>query len=241
MNFKTNFGGLLCGSFGLTFVYGRAYWQPVYIKIVGKKTVTEVVKLYGEAANHRLQTAFTQVGVSFPPKKLALLAVKQDKTLELWAANDGGWKQIKTYPVLAASGKLGPKLNEGDRQVPEGIYSISGLNPNSSYHLSMKLNYPNNFDAKWAAEEGRLAPGSNIFIHGKAVSIGCLAMGDSAIEELFILTNKVGSGQVKVIIAPTDPRTAKLQPVQSAKPWVFALYKNISAAFLAVSPMSLAN
>jgi hypothetical protein len=58
---------------------------------------------------------------------------------------------------------------------------------------------------------------------------------------LFILTNKVGAGQVKVVIAPKDPRLAKLQPEQGAKPWVHELYQNISAAFLVVSPISAAN
>jgi murein L,D-transpeptidase YafK len=71
-----------------------------------------------------------------------------------------------------ASGKAGPKLREGDGQVPEGIYRIDGLNPNSSYHLSLKLNYPNDFDLEQARTEGRTELGGDIFIHGKAVSIG---------------------------------------------------------------------
>jgi hypothetical protein len=75
MNLKTITGVLLCLCLGLAFVYGRAYWHPLYIKVIGKKTVAEVVQLHGEAANQRLKMAFTQVGVSLPPKKLVLLAV----------------------------------------------------------------------------------------------------------------------------------------------------------------------
>jgi len=130
---------------------------------------------------------------------------------------------------------LGPKLREGDRQVPEGIYQVSWLNPNSSYHLSLKLNYPNDFDLKWAKEESRSEPGTNIFIHGKAVSIGCLAMGDSAIEELFLLTDAVGKEQVRVIISPVDPRLKTLTNNDTNKEWVGVLYQNINDAFLAVT------
>ena len=94
----------------------------------------------------------------------------------------------------------------------------------------MKLNYPNEFDLKHAETEGRANPGSNIFIHGKAVSIGCLAMGDEAIEELFVLVHDVGKSNVKVVIAPSDPRESTLDP--SAQPeWVKDLYKIIESEF----------
>jgi len=71
---------------------------------------------------------------------------------------------VADYRITAASGTAGPKLREGDRQVPEGIYRIVGLNPNSRYHLSMKLDYPNAFDRHQAARDGRARPGSDIFI-----------------------------------------------------------------------------
>jgi murein L,D-transpeptidase YafK len=117
----------------------------------------------------------------------------------------GKFHLIRDYYIQVASGGAGPKLRQGDRQVPEGIYRIVKLDPNSHYHLSMKLNYPNEFDLLHARQDGRKAPGSNILIHGKAVSIGCLAMGDEAIEELFVLTEHVGVEKVKVVIAPHDP------------------------------------
>ncbi len=119
---------------------------------------------------------------------------------------------------------------EGDGQVPEGLYRIESLNPNSSYHLSMKLNYPNTFDLKQAKSEGRDRPGSNIFIHGKSVSIGCLAMGDSAIEELFVLATDVGRKNIQVAIAPTDPRIKLLQTTTQPA-WVGQLYDNLNAHF----------
>ncbi|GAL03500.1 glutamate synthase [NADPH] large chain [Photobacterium aphoticum] len=239
----------LCGLAWL-FVYGRGYWYPVYTKMKGKQTVADVVDKYGESAESRLKTAFDDAGMAYPPKEIALLAVKAEKRVELWAKaesmaeesvkqDDGeanvAWQRVKQYDVLAASGELGPKLREGDKQVPEGIYRIIGLNPNSAYHLSMKLNYPNAFDSQWAEKEGRTEPGTNIFIHGKAVSVGCLAMGDPAIEELFVLVNTIGQGNTRVIISPVDPRKQSLVPAEAAQPWVSTLYQNIEEAFLAVS------
>ena len=193
-------------------MYGRAYWHPIYMTAVGKRTVADVIDLYGERSRARLESYFKKAAVAYPPKEVAFLALKDSKLLELWASNGDTWFKVKEYEVKAASGKLGPKLREGDRQVPEGIYKVIGLNPNSSYHLSMKLNYPNQFDLKWAKYENRNEPGSNIFIHGKSVSVGCLAMGDDAIEELFVLSADVGISNIKVVIAPRDPRIHEIIP-----------------------------
>ena len=163
--------------------------------------------------------------------------MKQEKRLELWARDSGEFRFIRDYYIQAASGVAGPKLRQGDRQVPEGIYRIVELNPNSHYHLSMKLNYPNGFDLLHARREGRSAPGSDILIHGKAVSIGCLAMGDEAIEELFVLTEHVGVENVKVVIAPHDPRAYPLKADSKTLPkWTPELYAIISREIKALSP-----
>jgi hypothetical protein len=96
----------------------------------------------------------------------------------------------------------------------------------------MKLNYPNQFDLKHALSEGRDEPGTNIFIHGKAVSIGCLAMGDKAIEELFVLTAMTGKSAIEIAIAPSDPRNGDIIPLADGHPdWVKSLYTDISLYF----------
>ncbi|MEZ5584503.1 MAG: hypothetical protein R3F37_18625 [Candidatus Competibacteraceae bacterium] len=141
------------------------------------KTVAEVVDIYGQSAIERMRPFFQAATVDYPPKRVVLLALKEEKKLEVWATHDQEFAHIRDYVIQKTSGGIGPKLREGDRQVPEGFYKIEGLNPNSAYHLSIKLNYPNSFDLHHAANEGRVEPGSNIFIHGKDVSIGCLAMG----------------------------------------------------------------
>ncbi len=214
------------------YFYGRSIWVPVYQKFAGKTTVAEVVEKYGPSARARLSSYFEAANEEYPPKRVTLLALKDSAELELWVGLAHNPTYIRTYPIKALSGVKGPKLREGDRQVPEGIYSIEYLNPNSSYHLSIKLNFPNAFDLKHAEAEGRTGPGSDIFIHGKAVSIGCLAMGDRAIEELFVLASDIGSKNFKIVIAPSDPRQAKLDATQSPE-WVSTLYNQIEAEFRA--------
>jgi hypothetical protein len=215
-------------------LFGRGVWYPWYLLAKGHKTVAQVIAELSPAVRPRVDFLFQRVKMSYPPEKIAFLAVKDSKVLELWAQNSQQWKHITSYDIQAASGGLGPKLQEGDRQVPEGIYRIAALNPNSAYHLSLKLNYPNTFDLKWAKVEGRSKPGSNIFIHGEAVSVGCLAMGNEAIEELFYLADTVGLANVLVIIAPTDPRISTLIKPEYQRNWHKELDQLIETAFLEI-------
>lgn len=205
--------------------------SPIPLK-KSQRTIENVVEHYGEAAIARLLPYFKKARVDFPPKALMLLALKEEKTLELWAKHQNDYVFIRHYSIAKLSGTLGPKLREGDKQVPEGAYKITWLHPNSAYHLSMKLNYPNEFDWLHAKEEGRAEPGSNIFIHGKEVSIGCLAMGDTVIEELFVLAAKVGIENINVLIAPSDPREKHLfYDKNSQAAWVQDLYQMLNDEF----------
>jgi murein L,D-transpeptidase YafK len=134
--------------------------------------------------------------------------------------------KVRSWAVLAASGGAGPKLREGDRQVPEGVYRIDQLNPNSAYHLSLRIDYPNAVDRAQAARDGRQRLGGDIFIHGKDVSVGCLAIGDEAIEELFWLAATVGKDAFTVVIAPTDLRRSP-PPEPRGPAWVMDLYRDL--------------
>jgi len=133
------------GSFAF-FHDGRSICHSVYLKYHGARTVADVIEQCGEAANARLAPAFSRAGVAYPPAQVALLGFKTERALEVWASEQEEWHFIKVYPIKGASGIAGPKLREGDRQVPEGVYRIIGLNPNSSYHLSFNLGYPNRYD-----------------------------------------------------------------------------------------------
>ena len=184
-------------------------------------------------AEERLAARFASGGLSYPPRGVALVALKSEARLELWAATGDGWRFVRSYLLRRASGALGPKLREGDHQVPEGVYRIAALNARSNYHLSLRLDYPNAFDRARAAEDGRLRLGGDIMIHGGAVSDGCLPVGDGAIEELFALVERVG-GDVPVIVSPLDFRRVdplRVPPTATVRPaWLPALYASIAQA-----------
>ena len=119
--------------------------------------------------------------------------------LEVWLENENTreFEFFKAYRIAYFSGEPGPKTKEGDGQAPEGFYTISRarMNPESSYHLSMDIGYPNDYDR----QSGRT--GGLIMIHGKSVSIGCFAMTDAAIEQLYTLVDaalKNGQNFVRV-------------------------------------------
>jgi hypothetical protein len=189
------------------------------------RSVEDVLAGIGPTARRRLRPAFSQASVAYPPTRLTLLAFKEERRLELWAGAFPRAVFIRDYPVLAASGGPGPKLVQGDGQVPEGIYRVPWLNPNSRFHLSMKLDYPNAFDQRKAKSDGRTQLGGDIFIHGSAVSIGCLAMGDEAIEELFVLVADTGLTNTRVVIAPRDLRQG--EETTRTVPWTGELYRRL--------------
>lgn len=210
----------------ILYYYGCSLWYPIYQSIIKNLTVEDVIKEVGQEAEARIKPHFERAKVPYPHVQIILLAFKNEKKLELWAEKDGIPTFIHSYPIFAASGTTGPKLREGDGQVPEGIYQIIALNPNSNFYLSIKLNYPNRFDIEKAQKDNRKNLGGDIFIHGKAISIGCIAIGDIAIEELFVLIAKIGISNVKVVIAPNDIR--KAEPIINtnfAPPWLSELYE----------------
>ncbi len=206
-------------------------------KLPGRWTVEDVLNDYGAYSVKKLKPHFKKANVPYPPNEVIFIALKEEKKMELWAKGDGDFQFIRDYPIQAASGISGPKLRQGDRQVPEGVYRIVTLNPNSNFHLSMKINYPNEFDLYHARDEGRFDPGGDIFIHGRAKSIGCLAMGDEAIEELFVLAAQVGIENIKVVIAPRDPRVLPLDTdAEYLPPWAGELYDQIANEIQVLSP-----
>jgi hypothetical protein len=201
-------------------------------KLNWDKAVENAITRYGLRTEPELIRFFHKAKVDYPPKEVALLAFKKERYVELWAKNDNQpWRYIHKYSLTAFSGRLGPKLKERDGQIPEGIYRLTTLNPFSSMHLSMMIDYPNHFDRLQASKDGRKKLGNNIFIHGKSFSVGCLAIGDRAIDQLFLLTRRVGLPHVKMIIAPNDLRESEPATSTFAQPrWLPELYKQISLA-----------
>lgn len=143
----------------------------------------------------RLRTELKAAGLTFG-EPVFLRIFKQEAQLELWMRGaDKRYALFRTYPICHFSGALGPKLKQGDGQAPEGFYTVRAgqLNPWSSYHLSFDLGYPNAYDRA----HGRT--GSLLMVHGDCVSVGCYAMGDDAIEEIYTLVAaSLAKGQAAV-------------------------------------------
>jgi murein L,D-transpeptidase YafK len=205
--------------------YGRGSWVPLHAKLTGGQTTDSVVS--------RL-TATGDVSIPRDIKHydaLTLIGLKEARRLEVWAHRKGQNPELITsYPFTGYSGKIGPKLREGDLQIPEGVYQIEYLNPNSSFHLSMKINYPNAFDKRMGAADGRTNLGYDIFIHGKSSTVGCIPIGDRAIEELFALVATIGVEKVKVILSPYDMRTGIKNLSIKNIDWEDELYQQIRTA-----------
>lgn len=127
-----------------------------------------------------------KAGLTSPVDEVYLRAFKRERQLELWAGKKGKpLVLVKTYPFCAASGDLGPKRKEGDLQVPEGLYEVPSFNPYSAYHLSMKVSYPNASDL---VRSDPKRPGGLIYLHGSCASIGCIAIEDEPIEEVYLIS-----------------------------------------------------
>lgn len=134
------------------------------------------------------------------PERLELFvrAFKVGRRVEAWGRNQdqGQFVLLRTFRLAGTSGTLGPKRQAGDGQIPEGFYSINRFNPDSKYHLSLGLDYPNAADQVRA---GSLDPGNDIFLHGSDETIGCLPITDAGIRELYVLAVEARSaGQVSI-------------------------------------------
>ena len=149
-----------------------------------------------------------------------LRAFKEERILELWVLHRdrGKYELFRTYPVAAASGMPGPKLAEGDGQVPEGFYHAGNgsLKPDSAFHLAINIGYPNAYD------RAHKRTGSFIMIHGRAASIGCLAMTDPKIEEIYTLAAAAlakGQPYFRIHLFPFRMTDARLA-TETDHPWI---------------------
>jgi murein L,D-transpeptidase YafK len=122
---------------------------------------------------------------------------KKEYLLEVWIKpkDSKTFKLLKEYEICKYSGDLGPKLKEGDYQAPEGFYKVykSSLNPYSNYHLAFNLGFPNSYD------KAHKRTGSYLMVHGKCASTGCYAMGDSNIEEIYLLVSSALKNKQKYV------------------------------------------
>lgn len=170
------------------------------VAVAPAQTSVNLMKTAGKVAmgmskiEDSLRKQFEAKKLNWPPEDLYIRSFKYDRQLEVWVKEKNeAYKLFKTYKVCMQSGTIGPKRMEGDYQMPEGFYYINEFKPNTNYHLALGLNYPNASD-KLLSDPRR--PGNDIYIHGGCVSVGCIAISDGPIEELYVLTsNAKDNGQ----------------------------------------------
>ncbi len=208
--------------------FGKSIYMPLIHKIKGKQTVASRIDNLELQVSDRLRNSLESTGLTELPTELIIVVLKEEQVLQVYALVFGETKFLKQYPFTATSGTLGPKLREGDRQIPEGIYNIEYLNPNSLFYLSLKVSYPNEFDKSKTKFDHVSDMGGDIFIHGKSATIGCVPIGDEAIEEVFVLAQKAIGNEIKVIISPRDFRTNNEYPNVESINWENELYNMIS-------------
>jgi murein L,D-transpeptidase YafK len=182
-------------------------------------------------AGPRLAKALETAGVP-RPRALLLRVFKAEQVLEVWAAAspDGEFVHVGDHAVLASSGGPGPKARRLDGQVPEGLYRVTRWNPWSNFHLSLGLDYPNAADQARNSGVPLSALGGDIFIHGNRVTIGCIPIGDEAIEEVYLAALDVRGrgGIVSALILPARPGTRTWNSlVKTASPSNAALWKSL--------------
>ena len=180
-----------------------------------------------------LRNLFASAGLSYPPTRLFIRAFKREREMELWSAPElGGYRLVATYQIAGTSGGPGPKRREGDGQTPEGFYQIDRYNPKSNFHLSMGLNYPNGSDRILSDP---VKPGYDIFIHGRASSIGCMAVGDDRVEELFIAAVDALERPVPVHVFPARMNSEDWESWRdehaAGRPELLAFWENLAEGF----------
>ncbi len=187
-------------------------------------------KVVEKRIEKELKEALGDKGLSYG-SPVFIRIFKEERELELWVrGEEGKFTLFRTYPVAGMSGTLGPKLAEGDGQAPEGFYFVpeSALHPKSNYHLAFNIGFPNRYD------RSHERTGSFIMVHGSDLSIGCFAMTDEKIEEIYTLAAvalREGQPFFRVHIFPfrmTEERMKKAEDDQAE--W-FEFWENLAEGY----------
>ncbi|MEX0284422.1 MAG: hypothetical protein AB3N23_07400 [Paracoccaceae bacterium] len=177
----------------------------------------------------QLEQAMAQQGMTLGAP-IYIRIFKEEAELEVWVQDDTSYRLFRSYPICNYSGHLGPKLAEGDYQSPEGFYAVprGALNPNSRFHLSFNLGFPNAYDR---AHE---RTGSYLMVHGDCRSVGCYAMTDPAIEEIYLLAEQALSGGQRAVPVHAFPfHMTDTRMAQAAGHHWFNFWEGLQPAYAA--------
>ena len=179
---------------------------------------------------------FADAGLPYPTDVL-FRVFKTERVFEVWGLDPatGRYVLVDNYPVCAVSGHLGPKTRRGDMQVPEGFYSIDLFNPQSRFHLSMRVSYPNDSDRARGRFDERM--GGDIFVHGGCATVGCVPVTNDVIEELYVLAvdaRSNGQASIPIHIFPSRMEGAPMRDLWEAAGGDWSLWRfwlNLKAGY----------
>lgn len=189
------------------------------------------------ATRFNIKRMFQDRGIRYPAAEMFLRIFKRERTMELWVRADGSetFELLKNYDICALAGELGPKLRQGDSQVPEGFYAVDFFNPESDYLLSLHVDYPNVRDRVNAPANAEL--GGDIYIHGGCNSDGCLAITDEGVMELYwmaVEARAAGQQTIPVHIFPArleSDELVRLARVFAEEPERSAFWANLKPGY----------
>jgi len=187
-------------------------------------------------ARFGIKQLYRQRGLEYPASEIFLRVFKRERTLEVWARTRGSerFALLKAYWICGLAGEIGPKRRQGDNQTPEGFYEVDSFNPNSEYLLSLHVNYPNASDRILGRRD---ALGGSIYIHGGCKTVGCIAVTDEAIKELYwiaVEARSAGQQRIPVHIFParmTADELRLLSTVFPRRPDLLAFWQNLQPGY----------
>lgn len=211
------------GLLGILLLSAVVMAMPAQAYVVGKLLTSEDSEEAFQYQAPRLKQALAAKHLEFGAP-IYIQIFKASRELELWVQGTDGYELFRTYEICEMSGELGPKIEQGDEQAPEGFYTVTAdwMHPHSSYHLAFNIGYPNRYD------EALGRTGSAIMVHGECSSSGCFAMTDDRIEEIYTLAEaalREGQHFFRVHIFPFRMTDKNLQRHQRS-PW-FNFWANL--------------
>lgn len=209
--------------------------QPISFK--QKQLQNSRVKVAYDEKENVVKKYFTEKNLTFENFRLFIRAFKKEQVIEIWVQDQNSitFKLLHTYEICASSGTLGPKRKEGDRQVPEGVYYIQHFNPLSNFYLSLGLNYPNASDKILGDPDH---PGSNIYLHGNCVTVGCIPITDDKVKELYIMAVEAktnGQSEIPVHIFPSKLGSNSIESLEkryAPNQAIINFWKNLEDVYL---------
>lgn len=224
-------------NFKLVFIVLLLMSTPIHAQFLKNQLAQSRVKEAKEEKDDDLKKLFESKGLVYPSNELFFRAFKKENVFEMWAKNPktDQFILVKSYEICYMSGESGPKRKRGDHQVPEGFYDVDYYNPKSSFHLAVRINYPNESDRKLSPFKDL---GDDICIHGSCVSVGCISIMDENIKEVYwLMVQAHGKGQAKIPVhifptVMTDDKLNTLKEQYKDDKTKIALWENLKEGYL---------